>query len=34
MVSAHSYDCDCRPLSTYPINKLRCLHIEGVRKEG
>ena len=34
MVSAHSYDCDCRTLSTYPINKLRCLHIEGVRKEG
>lgn len=33
MVSAHSYDCDYRPLATYPIHKLRCLHIEGVRRE-
>lgn len=31
-VAAHSNDCDCRPLSTYPISMLRCLHIEGIRK--
>lgn len=30
-IAAHSSDCDCRPLSTYVIGKLRCLHIEGVR---
>ena len=32
-VAAHSYDVDCRPLSTYQIERLRCLHIEGVRSE-
>lgn len=32
-IAAHSGDCDCRPLSTYPIRKLRCLHTEGVRSE-
>ncbi|MBR5390479.1 MAG: amidase domain-containing protein, partial [Clostridia bacterium] len=31
-IAAHSNDCDCRLLSTYAIRKLRCLHIEGVRK--
>ncbi|MBQ7491949.1 MAG: amidase domain-containing protein [Clostridia bacterium] len=31
-IAAHSSDCDFRPLSTYAIRKLRCLHIEGVRK--
>ena len=30
-IAAHSYDCDCRPLGSYDIWKLRCLHIEGVR---
>ncbi len=30
-VAAHSYDCDCRPLSSYPYQDIRCLHIEGVR---
>ena len=33
LVAAHSNDCDWRPLSTYPITKLRCLHIEGVRTQ-
>lgn len=32
-VAAHSNDADCRPLSTYQIARLRCLHIEGVRTE-
>ena len=31
LVAAHSYDVDFRPLSTYHIRRLRCLHIEGVR---
>lgn len=31
LVAAHSNDADFRPLSTYPIRMLRCLHIEGVR---
>ena len=31
LVAAHSYDVDFRPLSTYQIRRLRCLHIEGVR---
>lgn len=31
LVAAHSYDCDCRPLSSYNIWRIRCLHIEGVR---
>ena len=30
-VAAHSYDADCRPLSSYPYRDIRCLHIEGVR---
>jgi len=30
-VAAHSRDCDCRPLSSYPIRRLRYIHIEGVR---
>ncbi len=30
LLAAHSYDADNRPLSTYPYQKLRCLHIEGV----
>ncbi len=32
LVAAHSNDADFRPLSTYRIRKLRCLHIEGVRE--
>lgn len=31
LVAAHSNDSDCRPLSTYPIEEIRYLHIEGVR---
>ena len=31
LVAAHSNDVDYRPLSTYSIRMLRCLHIEGVR---
>lgn len=31
LVAAHSNDADFRPLSTYSISRLRCLHIEGVR---
>ena len=31
LVAAHSNDADYRPLSTYNIRKIRCLHIEGVR---
>ena len=32
-IAAHSNDVDCRPLSTYQIQRIRCLHIEGVRSE-
>ena len=31
LVAAHSNDVDYRPLSTYNIRKIRCLHIESVR---
>lgn len=31
-VAAHSFDCDNRPLSSYMIEKIRCIHIEGVRE--
>lgn len=31
LVAAHSNDVDYRPLSTYNIRKIHCLHIEGVR---
>lgn len=30
LVTAHSYDCDCRQLSTYNYNALRLLHIVNV----
>ena len=33
LVAAHSNDVDFRPLSTYQIRKLRCLHIDGVRSQ-
>lgn len=32
LISAHSYDCDNRRLDSYSWEKIRCLHIEGVRK--
>lgn len=32
LVAAHSYDSDNRPLSTYSFQKIRFLHITGVRK--
>lgn len=30
-VAAHSQDANCRPLSSYPIKRVRFLHIEGIR---
>ena len=33
LIAAHSNDADYRPLSTYRIQRLRCLHIEGVRSQ-
>ncbi len=32
-VAAHSSDADDRPLSSYPMHKLRFIHIEGVRAQ-
>ena len=32
-VAAHSYDCACRPLSSYDIKQIRVLHIDGIRYE-
>lgn len=32
LIAAHSYDSDNRPLSTYSFQKIRFLHIIGVRK--
>ena len=32
-VAAHSYDCACRPLSSYIYEEIRFIHIEGVRFE-
>lgn len=29
LLAAHSYDADFRPLSTYPYEELRCLHVLG-----
>lgn len=34
LVAAHSYDADYRPLSTYPFQELRLIHIQGARKEA
>ena len=31
IIAAHSYDCDCRPLSTYNATKIRFIHIDGYR---
>jgi hypothetical protein len=31
LVAAHSYDADYRPLSTYDAQRMRFIHIEGVR---
>ena len=33
LLAAHSYDALDRPLTSYRYQKLRCLHILGVRKE-
>ena len=33
LVCAHSYDSLDRPLSTYVIQTMQCLHIDGVRAE-
>ena len=30
LAAAHTEDADCRPLSTYPIQEVRFLHILGV----
>lgn len=30
-VAAHSYDCNCRPLSSYNIKDVRFVHIDGAR---
>lgn len=30
-VAAHSHDCNCRPLSSYPIRSARFIHIDGIR---
>ena len=30
LIAAHSYNSDFRPLSSYHIQKMRCLHIDGV----
>ena len=32
-IAAHSYDCACRPLSSYPIKSIRFVHIDGYRIE-
>lgn len=32
LICAHSYDSLDRPLSSYEITQMRCLHIKGVRK--
>jgi len=34
LVAAHTYDADYRPLSSYPINKIRFLHIDGIRVQA
>lgn len=31
LIAAHSYDADDRPLRSYSIEKLRCIHILGYR---
>ena len=31
LIAAHSYNSDWRPLNSYHIERLRCVHIEGVR---
>ncbi len=32
-VAAHSYDCACRPLSSYDIKSIRFVHIDGYRTD-
>lgn len=31
LIACHSYDSDDRPLGTYDIKMMRCIHIEGAR---
>lgn len=33
LVCAHTYDTDYRELSSYNFEKMRCIHIDGVRKD-
>lgn len=33
LIAAHSYDADCRPLSSYSFRDIRFLHILGAYKE-
>lgn len=33
LVAAHSFNADNRPLSSYTIRELRCIHILGYRRE-
>lgn len=33
LVAAHSFDARQRPLSSYAYERLRCLHVLGVRRE-
>ncbi|MFA5528623.1 MAG: amidase domain-containing protein [Peptostreptococcales bacterium] len=32
LVAAHTFDADNRPLSTYAVNGIRFIHIDGVRR--
>ncbi len=34
LVAAHSYDADWRPLSTYPFQEIRFLHVLGAYREN
>ena len=31
-IACHTYDAYMKPLSEYPINKMRCIKIDGIRK--
>ena len=33
LVAAHSFDAFARPLTSYSFARLRCIHIQGVRKK-
>ncbi|MGE4352584.1 MAG: amidase domain-containing protein [Oscillospiraceae bacterium] len=32
LVTAHTFDADYRPIDSYPISEMRCIHILGFRK--